>query len=187
MKNWRVLASISALLLAMFNASPAMAATQVTGVVDYAQAKPGQVVRLTGMDLQSVQKVLVDGVETSFSAKTDSQIAIRIPTGTSPGDARLALVSSTGEITEFSLEIIATEVAPRTKVTIGTFLGFIAVYTKNLAGHKLSIELRNRSRSDLLLDKDFTSNLTKTKRNQLVDVKVFIDSKLLQSGRILVR
>lgn len=187
MSNWRVLASIGALLIAMNSVSQANAATQVTGVVDYAQAKPGQVIRLTGLDLQGVQKVLVDGVETSFSAKSDRQIAIRIPTRTSPGDARLVLVSSAGEKSEFSLEIMATEVASKTKVTIGTFLGYIAVYTKNLAGHRLSIELGSRTRSDLLLNKDFTSNLTKTKRNQFVDVKVFIDSKLVQSERILVR
>ena len=187
MKIGPAIKSISALVLVMSLAIPAAAAPQVTGVVDYAQAKPGSVVRLIGSDFSEVEKVLVDGIETSFSTKQVGHIAIRIPVQTSPGDAKVTLQPGTGTGTEFILEIIATEVQPKTKVTIGTFMGFVAVYTKNLSGRKMSIELGNRSRSDLLLDKDFTSNLTKTKRNQLVDVRVFIDNQLVQSSRILVR
>ncbi len=74
-----------------------------------------------------------------------------------------------------------------TKVTIGSFLGYVAVYTKNLSGEKLSIQVGNKFREVSVLNNNFTANLTRVGSNRLVEVKVFVAGQLVESTMVLVR
>jgi hypothetical protein len=82
---------------------------------------------------------------------------------------------------------VSLETERDTKVTIGSFLGYVAVYTKNLSGQKLSIQVGNRYREVSVLTNNFTVNLTQVGSNRLIEVKVFVTGQLVESAMVLVR
>lgn len=188
----RVITAIAALLLVSF-ALPAQAvnihlAPKASVAIEGSQASADSVIRVGGWDFNKVEQVLIDDVPTTFQASSNTLIAIRIPLGTNPGDVTITLVSNSGNTTSsFQIEIVSLETEKDTKVTIGSFLGYVAVYTKNLAGQKLSIQVGNKFREVSLLTNNFTANLTKVGSNRLVEVKVFVAGQLVESTMVLVR
>jgi hypothetical protein len=108
--------------------------------------------------------------------------------GTNPGDVTVTLVFDQGRSkSQFQIEIVSLETQTDTKVTIGSFLGYVAVYTKNLSGQKLSIHVGSKRRTVAVLTNDFTANLTKVGSNRLVEVRVFVAGQLVESTMVLVR
>ncbi len=188
----RVITTIAALLLVSF-ALPVQAvnihlAPKASPAIEGSQARADSVIKVAGWDFNKVEQVLIDDVPTTFQASSNTLIAIRIPLGTNPGDVTITLVSNSGNTTSsFRIEIVSLETEKDTKVTIGSFLGYVAVYTKNLAGQKLSIQVGNKFREVSLLTNNFTANLTKVGSNRLVEVKVFVTGQLVESAMVLVR
>jgi hypothetical protein len=188
----RVITTIAALLLATLNL-PAQAITiyqapKASPAIEGSQAGADSVIRVAGWDFKKVEQVLIDELPTSFQASSNTLIAIRIPLGTNPGDVTITLVSNYGQTkSSFQIEIVSLETQKDTKVTIGSFLGYVAVYTKNLSGQKLSIQVGNKRRDVSVLTNDYTANLTKVGSNRLVDVKVFVAGQLVESAMVLVR
>ena len=163
-------------------------APRASTAIEGSQASADSVIRVAGWDFKQVEKVLIDDRPTTFQASSNSLIAIRIPLGTNPGDVTITLVSNQGQTkSSFQIEIVSLETEKDTKVTIGSFLGYVAVYTKNLSGQKLSIQVGNKFREVSVLDNNFTANLTKIGSNRLVEVKVFVAGQLVQSAMVLVR
>jgi hypothetical protein len=187
-----VITAIAALLLVSF-ALPVQAvnihlAPKASVAIEGSQARADSVIKVAGWDFNKVEQVLIDDVPTTFQASSNTLIAIRIPLGTNPGDVTITLVSNSGNTTSsFRIEIVSLETEKDTKVTIGSFLGYVAVYTKNLAGQKLSIQVGNKFREVSLLTNNFTANLTKVGSNRLVEVKVFVTGQLVESAMVLVR
>jgi hypothetical protein len=163
-------------------------APRATPAIEGSQAKADSVIRVAGWDFKKVEQVLIDDLPTTFQASSNTLIAIRIPLGTNPGDVTITLVSNGGNTeSSFQIEIVSLETEKDTKVTIGSFLGYVAVYTKNLSGEKLSIQVGNKFREVSVLDNNFTVNLTKVGSNRLVEVKVFVAGQLVESAMVLVR
>ena len=163
-------------------------APRATPVIEGSQAKADSVIRVAGWDFKKVEQVLIDDLPTTFQASSNTLIAIRIPLGTNPGDVTITLVSNSGNTkSSFQIEIVSLETEKDTKVTIGSFLGYVAVYTKNLSGEKLSIQVGNKFREVSVLNNNFTANLTKVGGNRLVEVKVFVAGQLVESAMVLVR
>ena len=163
-------------------------APRASTAIEGSQASADSVIRVAGWDFKQVEKVLIDDRPTTFQASSNALIAIRIPLGTNPGDVTITLVSNQGQTkSSFQIEIVSLETEKDTKVTIGSFLGYVAVYTKNLSGQKLSIQVGNKFREVSVLDNNFTANLTKIGSNRLVEVKVFVAGQLVQSAMVLVR
>jgi hypothetical protein len=188
----RVITAIAALLLVSF-AYPAQAvnihlAPKASPATEGSQASADSVIRVAGWDFKKVEQVLIDDVPTTFLASSNTLIAIRIPLGTNPGDVTITMVSNNGQTkSQFQIEIVSLETQKDTKVTIGSFLGYVAVYTKNLSGQKLSIQVGNKVRDVSVLSNDYTANLTKVGSNRLVEVKVFVAGQLVESAMVLVR
>ena len=163
-------------------------APRASTAIEGSQASADSVIRVAGWDFKQVEQVLIDYRPTTFQASSNSLIAIRIPLGTNPGDVTITLVSDSGRAkSSFQIEIVSLETEKDTKVTIGSFLGYVAVYTKNLSGQKLSIQVGNKFREVSVLDNNFTANLTKIGSNRLVEVKVFVAGQLVESAMVLVR
>jgi len=74
-----------------------------------------------------------------------------------------------------------------TKVTIGTFLGYVAVYTKNHEGKRLSMKIGNKWRVIDSLGANYTYNLTKVGIGRTVSVEVYIDRVLVQVKQIRIQ
>ncbi len=188
----KVFAAIAALLLVSF-VLPAQAvnihlAPKASAAIEGSQASADSVIRVAGWDFKKVEQVLIDDVPTTFLASSNTLIAIRIPLGTNPGDVTITMVSNNGQTkSQFQIEIVSLETQKDTKVTIGSFLGYVAVYTKNLSGQKLSIQVGNKVRDVSVLSNDYTANLTKVGSNRLVEVKVFVAGQLVESAMVLVR
>jgi len=163
-------------------------APRATPAIEGSQAKADSVIRVAGWDFKKVEQVLIDDLPTTFQASSNILIAIRIPLGTNPGDVTITLVSNQGQTkSSFQIEIVSLETEKDTKVTIGSFLGYVAVYTKNLSGEKLSIQVGNKFREVSVLNNNFTANLTKVGGNRLVEVKVFVAGQMVESAMVLVR
>jgi len=188
----KAITAIAAMLLVSF-ALPAQGlnlpqAPRATPAIEGWQAKADSVIRVAGWDFKKVEQVLIDDLPTTFQASSNILIAIRIPLGTNPGDVTITLVSNQGQTkSSFQIEIVSLETEKDTKVTIGSFLGYVAVYTKNLSGEKLSIQVGNKFREVSVLNNNFTANLTKVGGNRLVEVKVFVAGQLVESAMVLVR
>jgi len=163
-------------------------APRATPAIEGSQAKADSVIRVAGWDFKKVEQVLIDDLPTTFQASSNTLNAIRIPLGTNPGDVTITLVSNSGSTkSSFQIEIVSLETEKDTKVTIGSFLGYVAVYTKNLSGEKLSIQVGNKFREVSVLNNNFTANLTKVGGNRLVEVKVFVAGQMVESAMVLVR
>jgi len=188
----KVITAIAAMLLVSL-ALPAQGlniilAPRATPAIEGSQAKADSVIRVGGWEFKKVEQVLIDDLPTTFQASSNTLIAIRIPLGTNPGDVTITLVSNSGNTkSSFQIEIVSLETEKDTKVTIGSFLGYVAVYTKNLSGEKLSIQVGNKFREVSVLNNNFTANLTKVGGNRLVEVKVFVAGQLVESAMVLVR
>ncbi len=173
-------------------AAPALAVKTskptVSGVDGSREVRSEGTLTLTGDRLLLVQKVLVDGVETSFAANSDGLLTIKIPKGLKPGDVSIRLVGSFGDVLLSNFITIAPiDISISSKVTIGTFNGYVAVYTKNLEGKSLSIQVGNRWRVVPNIPTNYTKNLLKQSIGKLVETKVYIDRQLVKIRTLRVR
>jgi hypothetical protein len=188
----RAITTIAALLLVTISL-PVQAITthqapRASLAIEGSQASADSVIRVAGWDFKKVEQVLIDDLPTTFQASSNTLIAIRIPLGSNPGDVTITLVSNRGQtLSSFQIEIVSLETRKDSKVTIGSFLGYVAVYTKNLSGQKLSIQVGSKHRDVSVLTNDYTANLTKVGSNRLVEVRVFVAGQLVESAMVLVR
>jgi hypothetical protein len=152
------------------------------------QHQINDVVTLRGEQLNLVKTILVDGIAASFFINSANLITIRIPVGVKPGLVVVTLVGDFGS-QEYAglIEVVSGAVLTSTKVTIGTFQGYAAVYTKNLAGKRLSLKVGNKWRVVKKLPAQYTYNFTKVGKNKTVTVMVYVDRKLISVKQLLVR
>lgn len=168
--------------------SPLVEKPLVTGISGSNQVKINGSVQLLGSKLNQVEEVQVDGVPASFFVNSEDSITIRIPVGVKPGDPAVKLFGDFGSIIFTSLfEVIATELPNNSKVTIGTFNGYVAIYTKAHQGKQLSFKVGSSWKVIKTLPSNYTYNLKKIGSGKTTTVQVYIDSALVQVLQVKVK
>jgi hypothetical protein len=168
--------------------SPLVEKPLVTGISGSNQVKINGSVQLLGSKLNQVEEVQVDGVPASFFVNSEDSITIRIPVGVKPGDPAVKLFGDFGSIIFTSLfEVIATELPDNSKVTIGTFNGYVAIYTKAHQGKQLSFKVGSSWKVIKTLPSNYTYNLKKIGSGKTTTVQVYIDSALVQVLQVKVK
>ena len=164
------------------------ATIEITAVVDSGVVHVNDLVRFDGSGFAVVEEVLVDNHPASFFVNNDERITVRIPLGVGPGDAIITLKTSSGGFFENSqIQIVALELPSYSKITIGTFQGYVAVYTKGLSGSKLSIRVGSRWGQIERLQSDFSKNLTRVGANKIVPVQIYVDGALVKVSQVISR
>lgn len=152
------------------------------------RTSPGQTVTVSGLDVSQVDAVEIDSKPASFEMLEGGSLSVQIPLLVQPGDVTLRLKGDFGT-EEFSnlFEVLPLALDDQPKVTIGSFQGYVAVYTKNFKGFSMRIKIGNRERVIPVLEDNFTKNLTKVKVGKTHEVAVFLNDEVVQLGRIAVR
>jgi len=168
--------------------SPLVDKPMITGISGSNQVKINGSVQLIGILLDQVEDVQVDGVTANFFVNNSGTITIRIPVGVKPGDPAVKLFGDFGSIIFTSLfEVIATELPNNSKVTIGTFNGYVAIYTKAHQGKQLSFKVGRSWKVIKTLPTNYTYNLKKIGSGKTTTVQVYIDSTLVQVLQVTVK
>ncbi len=160
----------------------------IIGVTGSSQVKVNSSVRLYGAALDQIKEIKVDGIAASFFVNNAGLITLRIPVGVKPGDPTITLIGDFGSINISSLfEVISTDLPSKSKVTVGTFNGYVAVYTKAHAGKRLSFKIGNTWKVVDQLSSGYTYNLKKLTRNKVATVQVYIDRVLVLVSQVRVK
>lgn len=157
-------------------------------LVGQREVQRGDLVQIRGSGLLGVAKVFVDGIEASYSKLSDTGLQFTVPFAVKPGDAGVTLKGSFGEIelTSF-ITVSAIDLAISSKITVGSFNSFVAIYTKNLEGKRLSFKVGNRWRVVSAIPSTYTMNLVKVGRGKNLETKVYIDRQLVKISKLIVR
>lgn len=160
----------------------------ISSSISFQSAEPREWVSISGLGFLEVTEVFVDSNKASFEILSDSSLRLQVPLTTSPGDAVVRLVGSFGLISYPNLlQVLPLSEVIESKVTIGTFQGYAAVYTKNFKGKELKITIGNRQRLIPELHANFTQNLTKVGVGKVVSVMVFVDQELVQVRELVIK
>jgi len=145
-------------------------------------------VELVGARFDLVTEVAIDSLAAEFQVIDSTRMRVRIPTQTQPGDVQVSLQGSFGRAQFNNLfEVTSRFSNPEARVTIGTFNGYAAVYTKNYLGSRMVIRIDSRERRLAPLSANYTANLTKVGAGKTVNLSIFIDSQLVQSRQLTIR
>ena len=152
------------------------------------QVYVNQVLKLEGSNFDQVNQAYIDGVAASYYIHNSRLLSIRIPFAVKPGDASITLKGQFGSVSFHNLfEVQSLGLEPNMKVTIGTFMGYAAVYTKNCEDRRLSLRIGNQWRVVSALGSQFTKNLTKVSSGSITTVMVYLDRELVAVRQILVK
>lgn len=150
--------------------------------------KANDLVGLNGQLLDQVQAVLIDNQAAEFSVVDSGLLNVRVPRSVMPGDVVVTLAGEFGERSFQNLfEVSPTDLASTSRITIGTFQGFAAVYTKNFKGRVLTIEVDDRTRTLPPIADHFSQNLTQVGAGRVVQVRVFLDYELVKVQRLRIK
>ncbi len=120
-------------------------------VIDAPQAVvAGQEVTFTGRNLSSVTSAFVGTTQLTVVSTADELLVIDVPASMAPGVYDLVLQSSLGTLNfqqgltvlEAQDQVVESEAGP--KLTVGSFKGYVAVYTKGYEGAKLSAKIAGK-------------------------------------------
>ena len=164
-----------------------LAKPAISTVLSSKQVEPSDEILLSGTGFTQVQEVFVDSQPASFEVLSDSELEVKIPFGVNPGDAVLRIAGTFGLLSYQSLFEVLPSTAGESKITIGTFQGYAAVYTKNFKGKELRIVIGERTRVVPELDANYTQNLTKVGSGKTIRIQVFLDQELLRTEDLLVK
>lgn len=165
----------------------------VMGVASSSIVAAGDWVLITGSGFDQVTAVFVDATKTEHLMQSSSRLSILIPEGANPGDAVLRLVGDYGSISkQYLFEVIAQSESFQSadleqRVTVGTFQGYAAVYTKNFKGFSLKISIADKERLIEKLDSNYTQNLTRVGVGRTVTVMVYLGNKLVKVQEITIQ
>jgi hypothetical protein len=161
----------------------------VTSVDGPRTVAPSSSVSLRGENFLLVQRVLVEGVETSFVVSSDNVLTLKLPAGLKAGEVSITFLGAFGTfiLSNFITITPVVETSISSRVTIGSFNGFAAVYTKNLEGKRLSMKFGNKWRVVSKLPANYTLNLFKSARGKTLQTMVYIDRKLVKISNLRVR
>jgi hypothetical protein len=154
-------------------------------------ASAGEQITVTGIRLNSISSVQIDGVEAAIVSVEETSLVFTLPNGLEAGTKSIVFYGSQGKLTYFAnLEYKAAlppAVLQPKKVNAGSFKGHVAVYAKGLKGQILSWKIAGK-----WFKKEITSNYQVFKRKSAtvgaeVNVDLFIDGKSQLSKRVRTR
>jgi len=117
-------------------------------IMSYSDRSPveGQEVEIDGDRLGTISSISIDGIEVSFSHSTSTgSVTLTVPAGLQPGLKNLVILSSHGLLTaQDAFTITTAPVVAETKVNVGSFKGYVAVYVLGHKGSTLSWKIAGK-------------------------------------------
>jgi hypothetical protein len=159
----------------------------------------GTEITLTGKRLESVTTAQVGGVQVRIVSALSQSLTLDIPSSMVPGSYDLVLQSSFGTLTiQNGLTVLApldtgsVVGATTKKLTVGSFKGFIAIYTKGYEGQRLSAKVAGKWLVIGALDESFNGkNYSRTLREigsgYNIKVHLYIDSEFLRTDELTTK
>jgi hypothetical protein len=95
----------------------------------------------------------------------------------------IVLTSSFGDLKALAL----VKVVAAKKISIGSFKGHIAIYANGYQGQRLSVLIAGKWVKVDPITKSFQRVIRKTGSNKTINVKIFIDGKLIKQSRITTK
>ena len=181
--------------------TPAPAPAYSGPVIDSAlTVQAGSEVTFTGRRLDSVTSAFAGGVQLPVVLAESKSLVLEVASSLPPGTYDLVIQSSFGSLTfhqgitvlASSTEESAIEPASDRKLSVGSFKGFIAIYTKGYDGQRLSAKVAGKwlvveSLDESFQGKNYSRTLRGTGSGQSIKVHLYIDSEFLRTDELTTK
>jgi hypothetical protein len=152
----------------------------------------GQDLMVSGIRLDSITAVSIDGLAATISSQSSSTLWIKVPMSLEIGSKDIVFDSRFGTITfldafELVQQPLAAELTNNQKLNAGTFKGFVAIYAKGYEGQRLSVQVAGKWFVVNALDSNFGRVVRFTGPNFLITVKIYVDRVLTKQMQLLTR
>ena len=181
--------------------TPAPAPAYSGPVIDSAlTVQAGSEVTFTGKRLDSVTSAFVGGVQLPVVLAESKSLVLEVASSLPPGTYDLVIQSSFGSLTyQQGITVLASsneesEIEPALdrKLSVGSFKGFIAIYTKGYDGQRLSAKVAGKwlvveSLDESFQGKNYSRTLRGTGSGQSIKVHLYIDSEFLRTDELTTK
>ncbi len=181
--------------------TPAPAPAYRGPVIDSAlTVQAGSEVTFTGRRLDSVTSAFAGGVQLPVVLAESKSLVLEVASSLPPGTYDLVIQSSFGSLTFMqgitvlasSTEESAIEPALDRKLSVGSFKGFIAIYTKGYDGQRLSAKVAGKwlvveSLDESFQGKNYSRTLRETGSGHNIKVHLYIDSEFLRTDELTTK
>lgn len=161
-------------------------------------AAAGSEVRVTGSRMDTVTSAFAGDVELVVVSATSGELVLEIPSSLAAGTYDLVIQSSFGTLTfQQGLTVEAAEpvVEPESddrKLTVGTFRGYVAIYTQGYEGQKLSAKVAGKWLVVPELDESWRGNnhsrtVRLTGAGYDILVHLYIDGEFIRTQELTTR
>ena len=181
--------------------APTPAAVYSGPVIDSAlTVQAGSEVTFTGKRLDSVTSAFVGGVQLPVVIAESESLVLEVASSLPPGTYDLVIQSSFGSLTfqqgitvlASSTEESAIEPASDRKLNVGSFKGFIAIYTMGYDGQRLSAKVAGKwlvveSLDESFQGKNYSRTLREIGSGHNIKVHLYIDSEFLRTDELTTK
>ena len=181
--------------------TPAPAPAYRGPVIDSAlTVQAGSEVTFTGRRLDSVTSAFAGGVQLPVVLAESKSLVLEVASSLPPGTYDLVIQSSFGSLTYHQgITVLASsneesEIEPALdrKLSVGSFKGFIAIYTKGYDGQRLSAKVAGKwlvveSLDESFQGKNYSRTLRRTGSGQSIKVHLYIDSEFLRTDELTTK
>ena len=181
--------------------APAPAPAYRGPVIDSAlTVQAGSEVTFTGKRLDSVTSAFVGGVQLPVVLAESKSLVLEVASSLPHGTYDLVIRSSFGSLTfHQGITVLASsneesEIEPALdrKLSVGSFKGFIAIYTKGYDGQRLSAKVAGKwlvveSLDESFQGKNYSRTLRRTGSGQSIKVHLYIDSEFLRTDELTTK
>ena len=157
-------------------------------------------VTFTGRRLDSVTSAFAGGVQLPVVLAESKSLVLEVASSLPPGTYDLVIQSSFGSlifmqgitVLASSTEESAIEPALDRKLSVGSFKGFIAIYTKGYDGQRLSAKVAGKwlvveSLDESFQGKNYSRTLRETGSGHNIKVHLYIDSEFLRTDELTTK
>ena len=181
--------------------TPAPAPAYSGPVIDSAlTVQAGSEVTFTGRRLDSVTSAFAGGVQLPVVLAESKSLVLEVASSLPPGTYDLVIQSSFGSLTyQQGITVLASsneesEIEPALdrKLSVGSFKGFIAIYTKGYDGQRLSAKVAGKwlvveSLDESFQGKNYSRTLRETGSGHNIKVHLYIDSEFLRTDELTTK
>ena len=157
-------------------------------------------VTFTGRRLDSVTSAFAGGVQLPVVLAESKSLVLEVASSLPPGTYDLVIQSSFGSLTYHQgITVLASsneesEIEPALdrKLSVGSFKGFIAIYTKGYDGQRLSAKVAGKwlvveSLDESFQGKNYSRTLRETGSGHNIKVHLYIDSEFLRTDELTTK
>lgn len=184
----------------MSPAAPNSALNYAGPVLDAAaSAEPGTQAYLSGSQLHYVTRVYAGGIQIPITRASSESLVLSLPEWKSPGTYDLVLVSKHGTLTMMnglsvlnSTAISAETKAGDGKLTLGSFNGVVAIYTKGYEGQRLSAKVAGKwivveSIDESFKGNDYSRTARRAESGYSIKVHLYIDREFVRTEELTTK